>query len=72
MLNRDVDAAQKIGYRFLARLMGMEIGPWNNAVEAFGDEVTIVPGGTALRDFATKYFDINSNGSDVEMVDRSS
>jgi len=28
MVNRDVDAAQKIGYRFLAQLKGRDIGPW--------------------------------------------
>ena len=50
-LNRDKDAARKIGYRFLAQLYGRDLGPW--AIGYRRDEN--YSGSTALRDFVT-YF----------------
>jgi hypothetical protein len=51
MLNRDVDAAKKIGYRFFARLFDKPLGPWGQDWEKENQTVF-----TGLFDFANQTF----------------
>jgi hypothetical protein len=62
MVNRDVDAAQKIAYRFLCQLAGKPLGPWgyDSSLEKKTDEptktTTTTTTKTALKDFIDEFF----------------
>jgi hypothetical protein len=52
MLNRDLDAAEKIGYRFLSQLFRYDLGPfrWGSEEESWRHD------GTQMIDFVNQYF----------------